>query len=192
MFAVSAEANIMLQLSGAYARAEVSMPVPHVVPRAAKLGLKVAGALAFLAPLLTRLVIGQAFFFTGRGKLENFDNTVSFFSGLGIPFPELNAAFVSRLEYYGGMLLIVGLLTRIVAAGLASTMVVALMTADRQSFTEALTGAGEAGLTDITAFVYLLFLVWLVVTGPGPVSLDKPLARWLGIGREGAVEPAAR
>ena len=69
------------------------MPALTPVRRAVRLGLTAAGALAFLAPLLTRLVIGQAFFFTGRGKIENFANTVSFFTDLGIPLPELNAAF---------------------------------------------------------------------------------------------------
>jgi len=136
------------------------------------------GGLAFLPPLLTRLVIGQAFFLTGRGKLANFDSTVQFFAGLGIPLPELNAAFVSRLELYGGALLILGLATRLVAAGLASTMVVALATADKESFLAALTMSGEQGLTDITPLVYLLFLVWLVVQGPGAASLDALAARW--------------
>ena len=97
------------------------MPVPAIVPRSAKIGLRVAALLSFLAPLLTRLVIGYAFFLTGRGKLEHIENTVTFFTDLGVPMPELNAAFVSRLEYYGGILLILGLLTRIsstlVAAG---------------------------------------------------------------------------
>jgi len=83
--------------------------------RASRLGLAVTAALAFLPPLLTRLLMGQAFLLTGRGKIENFANTVSFFTELGIPMPELNAAFVSRLEYFGGMLLIAGLGTRIVA-----------------------------------------------------------------------------
>ncbi len=144
-----------------------------------RLGLKLTGALAFLAPLATRLVMGQAFFLTGRGKLANVPRTVEFFAGLGIPFPELNAAFVSRLEFYGGILLVVGLATRLVAAGLASTLVVALMTADKESFLAALTGAGDQGLTDITPFVYLLFLGWLVLTGPGPLSLDRLLFRRL-------------
>src|SRR5262245_8068938 len=148
------------------------MPVPPVIPRAVGLLLRAAERLAFLPPLLTRLVIGQAFFFTGRGKLQNFDRTVEFFTGLGIPLPALNAAFVSRLEFYGGMLLVVGLLTRLVALGLASTMVVALATADKESFLGALMGTGDQGLTDVTSFVYLLFLVWLVVRGAGPVSLD--------------------
>ena len=168
------------------------MPGPAVIPRAAGLGLRAAERLSFLAPLLTRLVIGQAFFLTGRGKLLNFENTVTFFAGLGIPMPELNAAFVSRLEYYGGMLLIVGLLTRLVAALLGGAMIVALMTADKESFTNALGGVGEAGLTDVTPFVYGMFLLWLLLAGPGRLSLDALLARALGIARQPEAGPAAR
>jgi len=150
-----------------------------LVPRAIRLGLAAAAALAFLPPLVTRLVMGQAFFLTGRGKLENMDSVVGFFTNLGIPFPELNAAFVSRLEFYGGVALILGLLTRLVAAGLASTMVVALLTADRDSLVEALRMSGDTGLTDVVPFVYLVLLGWLIVFGPGPLSLDALLMRWL-------------
>jgi putative oxidoreductase len=157
--------------------------------KGAAFGLKLAMVAAFVAPLLTRLVIGQAFFLTGRGKLQNPENIVAFFTSLGIPLPELNAAFVSRLEYYGGMLLIVGLGTRLVALLLSSTMVVALLTADRQDFVSALSGAGEKGLTDVTALVYLLFLIWLVLQGPGALSLDTPLRRALGI--DAVTPPAA-
>ena len=157
--------------------------------RARALALKLAVALAFLAPLLTRLVMGQAYHQTGSGKIENFARTVSFFSDLGIPMPEANAFFVSRLEFWGGLLLVVGLFTRVVAALLSSTMVVALMTADRGDFLDALRGVGEKGLTDITSFVYLLFLIWLVLYGPGALSLDALVARWLD--RKASAAPAA-
>jgi putative oxidoreductase len=155
------------------------MPAPAAVQHAARLALRAAAVLAFLPPLLTRLVIGQAFFFTGRGKLDNFEGTVAFFTDLGIPLPAANAAFVARLEYYGGLLLIVGLLTRLTALLLSSTMVVALLTADRALFVQALAGSGEAGLTDVTPFVYLMFLLWLVIFGPGALSLDALLTRWI-------------
>ncbi len=168
------------------------MPVPPMIPRAAGLLLRAAGRLAFLPSLLTRLVIGQAFFLTGRGKLANFDGTVSFFTGLGIPMPELNAAFVSRLEYYGGLLLIVGLLTRVVAGLLGSTMIVARMTADKQAFTNALAGIGDAGLTDVTPFVYGNFLLWLLLAGPGLLSLDTLLAKALGIEKQPEAAAASR
>lgn len=158
------------------------MKWPTGVARVLSLGLRAAGITAFLAPLLTRLVIGLAFFQTGRGKLENIENTVGFFTELGIPLPELNAAFVSRLEYYGGFLLIVGLATRLTSALLGSTMVVALITADRANFLKALEAGSELGLTDVTPVMYGLFLLWLLLQGPGVVSLDALVVRWLGLG----------
>jgi putative oxidoreductase len=161
------------------------MPTTDALLRARSLALRVAAALAFLAPLVTRLVMGQAFHETGSGKIANFDNTVGFFAGLGIPLPAANAFFVSRLEFWGGLLLVVGLGTRLVAAGLASTMVVALATADRQGFLDALRGSGDAGPTDVVSFVYLIFLGWLVLFGPGAVSLDALLVRWLERRRAG-------
>lgn len=155
------------------------MPSIDSLQRGRAQALKLAAALSFLAPLGTRLVMGQAYYQTGSGKIANFANTVSFFGELGIPYPEANAFFVSRLEFWGGLLLIAGLLTRVVAAGLAATMVVAIATADREDFVGALQGSGEKGLTDVVPFVYLLFLVWLVLYGPGPVSLDALLARFV-------------
>ena len=155
------------------------MPAPVAVSRAAALGLRAASALSFLAPLLTRLVIGYAFYQAGGGKLANMERTVEFFSGLGIPFPAVNAGFIARLEFYGGMLLIVGLGTRIVASLLGSTMVVALMTADREALLNALRGVGDDGLTDVVPVVYGLFLLWLVLFGPGLASLDALVRKWI-------------
>lgn len=157
------------------------MPAPAALQRAATLGLKVTAAVAFVAPLLARITLGHAFFLTGRGKLANFDNTVEFFATQNIPFPALNAAFVSRLEYYGGILLVIGLLTRIVSALLASTMVVALLT-ERAQFFESWKPTGEVGPMDIASWVFLMLLAWLVLYGPGKASLDYFLARWLGVG----------
>jgi putative oxidoreductase len=167
------------------------MPAPAPLQRAARLGLKVTAALAFVAPLLTRITLGHAFFLTGRGKLANFDNTVEFFASQNIPFPALNAAFVSRLEYYGGALLVLGLLTRLVSALLASTMVVALLT-ERAQFFESWKPTGEVGPMDIASWVFLLLLTWLALYGPGRLSLDHFLARGLGIHDEETPPAPAR
>lgn len=161
------------------------MPAPALIQRPAQLGLKVAAALSFLAPLLTRLVVGQAFYLTGSGKWAHFDNTVTFFTELGIPFPQANAAFVSSLELVGGICLFFGLFTRLMATGLASTMMVALLTADKERFISSLSPSSEVGSTDISSFVFLLFFLWLALYGPGLISLDKLLSKWLGIGGSG-------
>jgi putative oxidoreductase len=124
------------------------------------------------APLLTRLVFGVAFFHAGLGKWHHFDRTVAFFDGLGIPAPAANAALVSTVEVLGGAALILGLLTRVFATLLASTMIVALMTAHRGDIAEAFTKAAEKGLTDIPALVFLLAMLGLIAFGPGRLALD--------------------
>jgi putative oxidoreductase len=167
------------------------MSVHNIVQRSSDAGIRVAAALQFLAPLVTRITLGHAFFLTGRGKLANFDDFVGFMAARGIPFPEANAAFVARLEFYGGMALVLGLLTRLVAAGLAGTMVVALL-GERQQFTEAWRWEGDVGPTDIPSFVFLLLLGWLALFGAGPLSLDKLVSRWLRVGAPAVQRPPAR
>ncbi len=137
-----------------------------------------AALLSFLAPLLTRLVIGWAFHLTGHGKLMNLDRTTQFFDGLGIPFPHVNAIFVSSLEFAGGLFLVIGLGTRIFAGLLSVSMIVALLTSDGKEWLSKFPG----DLTDVTSFTFLLFLIWLVLYGPGPISVDKLLSKWLHIG----------
>jgi putative oxidoreductase len=138
---------------------------------------------AFVAPLATRIVIGLAFVQTGWGKWHNFPRIVQFFASLGIPLPTASAALVSTLELVGGPLLILGLGTRFFAAALSTSMVVALGTADRQTFLSSWSPASETSPTDVTSFTFLLFLLWLVLAGPGKASLDHLISRLLGGGR---------
>ncbi len=142
-----------------------------------------------IRPLLTRVVIGHAFIVAGLGKLRHFDATVSFFASLGIPVPELNAAFIATLELVGGAALVIGLTTRVFAALLSSSMIVALFTAHASEVLLALNLAGSPALSDITAFVFLLFLGWLVAFGAGAFSADRILAARYGLGH-GASRPA--
>ena len=129
-------------------------------------------ATRFIAPLLTRLIIGYAFYLTGSGKLKDIDKVTGFFEGLGIPAPHLNALFIAHLECYGGIALMLGLGTRIFAALLGSTMIVALLTADREAFMDALPWTKGKDLTEVTPLIYGTFLSWLLLYGPGFLSLD--------------------
>ena len=144
-----------------------------IIRRVSDNALKCLGYVDWVPGALTRLVVGFAFYDSGKGKIENMGNTVDFFTGLGIPFPEANAAFVARLEYYGGMLLLLGLLTRVIAILLSSTMIVALLTAHPDDSIGALNRTGEIGLSDLPPFVLGVLLSWLVVKGPGALSLDR-------------------
>ena len=88
--------------------------------------------------------------------------------------PTANAAFISTLELVGGICLMLGLGTRLFAALLSCTMVVAILTADWKDFTAAFSSS-DKGLLDVTPVPFLLFLLWLVAFGAGKISVD----RWL-------------
>lgn len=137
----------------------------------------VVGAIRPLAPFLTRVVLGVSFIQTGYGKLGSLDDVASFFAQLGIPLPYANAAFIASVELFGGIALVLGLWTNLAAALLSSTMVVAILTAERQSLLGAITGNGDKAFSDILPLMFLLPLVWLVAFGAGPLSLDRLLSR---------------
>jgi len=155
----------------------------QLVQKAARLGLRIAAALAFVAPLLTRVTVGYAFFLTGRGKLQNLDAFASYLQELGVPGASVQAPFVAGLEFVGGMALVIGLATRLFSLGLLGTMVGALLTAEKDSFVESWLPTGDVGPLDIDPWVFLLLLSWLVLHGPGAVSVDQPIAKRLRLGR---------
>ena len=150
------------------------------------LTLQVTDKLGSIAPLATRIVIGLAFYQAGSGKFRHFDNVIGFFQGIGIPFPAFNAGLVASMETVGGVMLILGLFTRFFASGLSITMVVALLTADKAEFLASWGSAAESSPTDITAFVFLLFLLWLISYGAGKLSVDALLRKVLGFEPQGA------
>jgi putative oxidoreductase len=153
------------------------MDIRSVISNGNQLIERVSGRLGAIAPLATRIVIGLAFFQAGTGKFRNFEGVVGFFDSLGIPFPAFNAGLVASMETVGGVMLILGLFTRFFAAGLSVTMAVALFTADTADFLASWGGASQLSPTDVTAFTFLLFLLWLVFHGAGALSLDAALRR---------------
>src|SRR5260370_19911547 len=83
--------------------------------------------------LAVRLYWGWQLMQTGWGKLADIGKVLNFFTNLGIPAPALNAYFISTLEFGGGILLIVGLGSRLIALPLAIDMLVAYIAADRDA-----------------------------------------------------------
>jgi putative oxidoreductase len=146
---------------------------------------RVAGHLGWLAPLFARITVGWVFLWSGWGKLQNLPQVTENFIGWGIPFPHLLTPFVSGVEFFGGLFLLLGLLTRISAGALGITMIVAIASAKwaQVDSLETLLGFDE--------FEYLALFLWLAIAGAGPVSLDHWLQRWLDR-RAGAAGMSAR
>jgi putative oxidoreductase len=132
---------------------------------------RVAQHLGWLAPLFARIVVGWVFMWSGWGKLHNLPAITENFVGWHIPAPQALAPFVSSVEFFGGIFLLLGLITRISAGALGVTMIVAIVSAkwaDVDSL-ETLLGFDETE--------YLALFLWLAIAGAGPVSLDRLLGR---------------
>jgi putative oxidoreductase len=132
------------------------------------------------SPLLLalRLIFGWGLFQTGKGKLQNIDQFVGFLTRLHIPMPVANAYFVASLECIGGLLLILGLASRLICIPLVINFVVAFLTAD----IEAVKGffKDQEAFTNAAPFLYLLVALLVLAFGPGLFSLDALIARLRG------------
>src|SRR5579862_6463510 len=84
--------------------------------------------------LLIRVYWGYQFAQTGWGKLHSLPHVTEFFASLGLPAPGPTATFVSLFEFVGGILLALGLFSRITALGITIDMLMAYITADREAF----------------------------------------------------------
>ena len=143
----------------------------------------IAGYLTWLAPLFARITVGYVFLLSGWGKLHNLAQVTENFVGWGVPHPRVLAPFVSGVEFFGGLFLLLGLLTRLSAGALGVVMIVAIRSAkwaDVDSL-ETLLGFDE--------FEYLALFLWLAIAGPGAVSVDAWLQRWYDSGRGGSNAP---
>jgi putative oxidoreductase len=135
---------------------------------------RIASHFAWAGPLVMRLVVGYVFMLTGWGKLNNLPQMIQNFTDWGIPFPNILTPFVSGVEFFGGILLILGLFTRIPAAMLAVVMLVAIKSAKWENVDSLETLLGFEEMTYFAAFL------WLAIAGPGAVSLDRLLLRASG------------
>jgi putative oxidoreductase len=143
-------------------------------------GLLIAVASRFQSPVLLalRLYWGWQFFGDGRGKLLNVEHVADYFGhDLHIPFPYFNAYLASATECCGGLLLLAGLGSRLVALPLMFTMIIAYLTAEIDKVKHIFSDPDKFVTAD--PFLYLLVCVIVLVFGPGVFSLDWLLARRL-------------
>jgi putative oxidoreductase len=125
--------------------------------------------------LFIRLYWGWQFVLTGWGKLHNQAKVVDFFTSLNIPFPAFNAHLVSGLEFFGGILFILGLFSRPIALLLTGSMFVAFFTAERDAFFSIFSDSEKFYKAD--AYTFLFAAIMILAFGPGLFSLDALLAK---------------
>jgi putative oxidoreductase len=94
-----------------------------------------------------------------------------------VPFPRPMTYCVSAVEFVGGCLLVVGLLSSLACFALLVNMLVAILTTKLSGNIKALSPLNW--VDDFLYFpevLYVLFFVWLICSGPGKFSLDRLIA----------------
>ena len=123
------------------------------------------------AVILIRLAIGSVFLSEGIQKFLFPDQLgAGRFAKIGIPSPDLLGPFVGSIEIVCGVLVLLGLLTRLAAVPLITVMLVAIASTKIPILLER--GFWAMAHEARTDFSMLLGSVFLLIAGAGPASLD--------------------
>lgn len=132
----------------------------------------------FLQPFILlgiRLYWGWGFFQAGKSKLENMDPIIEYFGTLGIS--SFNAYIAAIIECAGGLCLMIGFATRLVAVPLIVTMVVALLTAHQEAVLNIFNDPET--FTQQSPFSFLLAALIVFAFGPGGISVDGVIKKMM-------------
>ena len=115
-----------------------------------------------------RLAVATIFIRHGAQKLfvYGFAGVTGAFTQMGVPFPGVMGPFVGLLEFFGGIALAIGFLTRLVTLGFAFDMLAAILLVQMKR--------GFSGYE--LEFTLLGSSVALFLTGAGRFSVDVLLA----------------
>lgn len=140
----------------------------------------------WLGPLVMRVGFGYFWLETGIAKVHNLAGFTQRFVGWGIPYPAFSATLSAWTELLGGLLIMLGLFTRLVCIPMLINMAVAVVLVVSAHLT------GLDDYVEADEIVYSLIFFWLLISGPGKASVDALVARALGIRTSPASASPAR
>ena len=126
--------------------------------------------------LFIRLYWGWQLVESGWGKLHNLDKVTEFFTSLGLPMPGPTAVFISSLEFFGGILLALGLFSRLISLMLTVNLITAYITADREALSSIFSDPDK--FMAAAPFTFLFASLLVLIFGPGKIAVDTLLRRW--------------
>jgi putative oxidoreductase len=142
------------------------------------------GFISYLqSPLLLTLRIywGWQLTQSGWGKLHHLSNVAEYFGSLGLPMPGQMALFIACVEFFGGIFLAFGLLSRITGLVLTVNMVMAYVIGDREALLSFFSDPDK--FIAAAPFAFLIVSLIVLIFGAGKISLDAALSTLFGNGR---------
>src|ERR1700719_3846243 len=136
--------------------------------------------------LFVRLYWGYQLIQSGWGKLHHLDKVTEFFTSLNLPVPAQTAVAISCLEFFGGIFLTIGLLSRLTALALTINLIVAYITADREALFSIFSDPDK--FYAAAPYTFLVASVIVLLFGPGKFAVDA----LLGFRSGTSIVPAAR
>jgi putative oxidoreductase len=134
-----------------------------------------------------RIMAGGVFFWEGILKFVYANQGIGRFTKLGMPFPHFTTDFVACLEIGGGILLLSGLFTRLIAIPFIAEMIVAMLTTKITLYLGTYplplpSAPPKIGMWAVlhevrSEYAQLLTSLFLMINGPGKWSLDALLQR---------------
>jgi putative oxidoreductase len=154
------------------------MNVKHTAVKAYSLLIFFGSYLQSFVLLFIRLAWGWELWESGHGHISNVAATAKQFAEWGVPFPTLNVYISANTEMIGGILLMVGLATRLISLPLFFNFCVAYLTASSDTIKH-LFSQNFDKFVDDTAFPFLITSLLMLAFGPGKFSLDYIIQRLL-------------
>ena len=141
--------------------------------------IKIGSSLQSLFLLYMRLVWGHQFFMAGLFKFGHIYTIAPFFASLHIPLPLFSAYLVATIETVCGFLLFIGFASRLAAIPLIFVMLTALSTAHAPELSNFRFLFEPLALVQQEPYPFLITALLVFIFGPGRVSIDAWLKRWI-------------
>ncbi len=131
--------------------------------------------------LFVRLYWGWQLAQNGWGKFHHLSNVAEYFGTLGLPMAAQMAVFISCLEFFGGIFLVLGLFSRITGLALTVNLIMAYVIGDREALLSFFSDPDK--FIAAAPFAFLIVSLIVLIFGPGKISVDAAATFLLGSGR---------
>ena len=128
-----------------------------------------------------RLYWGWQLAQSGWGKLHHLTNVTEYFASLGLPMPAQMAVFIAGIELFGGILLALGLVSRITGLVLTVNLTMAYVIGDREALLSFFSDPDK--FMAAAPFVFLMVSLIVLIFGAGKISVDAAIAFFFGSAR---------